>query len=380
MSIEELTAAVNEMRKSLNSVVKDVDILKNRDARSRSRSSEGSDEETNPRRGDSRDSRRSRRDSYSRERRSRRDSYSRERRSRRDRHSRERRSRGDRSRSTSGRRTRSRSDSGHYRRHRPTRSWADRMDDDPDERPSYNESLPFLDSDDEEDDGKLRDVSEKTHAFLTKKCTRCVPNETRLRTRGRFPLPRVPATRTPQLDPFIKTEMSAAAKQSDRELARIQTFILDAITPLAAIIDGANSGKPLSEGDTLLAASTAAELLGNANARMSRLRREKAVGSLNKTLLPLAQDDDVFAEATPKLFGAEFAKRSKEHIDQVKALRTSIQSSSSKQQFFRSGPPNKGGQFFKRGGRGGASNTQRQRHQDQRRSNYRQYAQSANKT
>ena len=63
--------------------------------------------------------------------------------------------------------------------------------------------------------------------------------------------------------------------------------------------------------------------------------------SFNKTLLPIIQEDDNFMKAVPHLFGLEddnfmkavphlfgldFTKHSKEHIDQVKALRTTITS------------------------------------------------------
>ena len=74
----------------------------------------------------------------------------------------------------------------------------------------------------------------------------------------------------------------------------------------------------------ILAVTSALELMGNASARISRLRREKITASFNKTLLPLAQEDKNFIEAAPYLFGPEFAKQSKEYLDQVKALRTSM--------------------------------------------------------
>ena len=70
------------------------------------------------------------------------------------------------------------------------------------------------------------------------------------------------------------------------------------------------------------AVKTAVELIGNANASISHLRREKVIGELNKALLPLIGDDDNFKEATPPLFGTEFAKKGKDMIDQVKALRS----------------------------------------------------------
>ena len=44
-------------------------------------------------------------------------------------------------------------------------------------------------------------------------------------------------------------------------------------------------------GDVKEASSTAVDLLGNANTRISGLRRDKLVSSINKSLTPLVQDD-----------------------------------------------------------------------------------------
>ena len=69
------------------------------------------------------------------------------------------------------------------------------------------------------------------------------------------------------------------------------------------------------------ASSSAAALIGNTNARISCLRREKYVTAINKNLTPLEADDGDFIEAAPNLFGADFSKRAKDHLDQVKSLR-----------------------------------------------------------
>ena len=41
---------------------------------------------------------------------------------------------------------------------------------------------------------------------------------------------------------------------------------------------------------------------------------------MNKALLPLVDDDDNFSDVAPSLFGPEFAQKSKELVEQVKAL------------------------------------------------------------
>ena len=45
------------------------------------------------------------------------------------------------------------------------------------------------------------------------------------------------------------------------------------------------------------------------------------VSHLNKVLLPLAKDDANFCDVPPLLFGPEFARKAKDHMDQLKAMR-----------------------------------------------------------
>ena len=75
----------------------------------------------------------------------------------------------------------------------------------------------------------------------------------------------------------------------------------------------------LKKEEALTAAGTALELLGNANSQ--NFTREKVTQDLNKALQPLAKQDELFASCAPALFGPEFAKKSKEHVEQVKAMR-----------------------------------------------------------
>ena len=70
-------------------------------------------------------------------------------------------------------------------------------------------------------------------------------NKEKLTRRSRYPLPKVSATRNPQLDSFMKPEVSSATKSADRELAKVQTLILDALAPLTSILEGGNRGERL---------------------------------------------------------------------------------------------------------------------------------------
>ena len=79
---------------------------------------------------------------------------------------------------------------------------------------------------------------------------------------------------------------SVSSQQADKELAKVQTFILDAVAPLTALLETCGSGETLTVEQVRTAATNALELIGNANARMSRLRHEKLSGTLNKSLQP----------------------------------------------------------------------------------------------
>ncbi len=89
----------------------------------------------------------------------------------------------------------------------------------------------------------------------------------------------------------MKAELSSAAKAVDKESARLQTFMLDAMAPLTSIIEADATGKPLSHEDNLAAVKAALQLIGNASSNVSLLRRERITGQINKSLLPLAKDE-----------------------------------------------------------------------------------------
>ncbi len=81
----------------------------------------------------------------------------------------------------------------------------------------------------------LRPVPERTRRFLTEKFLKPLPNEARLRVRRLFALPDVEATNVPQMDFFVKSHASNAAKSIDRELAKLQALINNGIAPITAI-------------------------------------------------------------------------------------------------------------------------------------------------
>ena len=149
----------------------------------------------------------------------------------------------------------------------------------------------------------------------------------------------------------MRAETPQSAKSLDKDLAKIQTFMLDALAPLTALLENKDG---VAVKDIQLASTTAIQLIGNANARISRLRREKLLTAVNKSLLPLVKEDGPYVNAAPDLFGADFAKRSKEFLDQVKAMRSSLPAKGDyRKPLFRKGQPSERGTANK--WRGGAS-------------------------
>ena len=97
------------------------------------------------------------------------------------------------------------------------------------------------------------------------------------------------------------------------------------------------------------ASSAAASKIGNANAQMSRMRREKYVASLNRELVPLVKENADFATVAPNLFGPDFSKRATDHLEQVSRLRKKshphpYQRGSGQKVFFKGASPRRGDQ------------------------------------
>ena len=153
------------------------------------------------------------------------------------------------------------------------------MSDSEEETVDLSQEVTFPDSDEEEHtESKIVEVSEKTKSFLQESCTQRMPNAERLRVWSQYPLPKVSETRTPQLDAMMRSETSMAIKAADKRLAKVQTFLLDALAPLSTLIEAYTRGEQLSGQETVKVVKTAVELIGNSNAHISHLRRESYRG------------------------------------------------------------------------------------------------------
>lgn len=183
---------------------------------------------------------------------------------------------------------------------------------------NYEADPQFSEDEGVEEEGQLTEVSDPTHRLLTTACTQGMTLDMRKRTRGKYKLPHVEATRTPRVDHVMRALATSSAKGLDREFSKIQTYMLDSLAPISCLMEHADK---MSVEDVREASSSAALLIGNANTQFSRMRRERYVSAINKDLVPLVKDNSEFAEVTPNLFGPDFSKRAVDHLDQVRKLR-----------------------------------------------------------
>ena len=98
--------------------------------------------------------------------------------------------------------------------------------------------------------------------------------------------------------------------------ARLQALSLDAVGPLASILKESDQGSLTVQ----MAARMALRFIGNASVQMARERCKKAIAEMNFKLIELAEKDSIYEDASPMLFGDQFAKEAKEREDQLRCL------------------------------------------------------------
>ena len=107
----------------------------------------------------------------------------------------------------------------------------------------------------------------------------------------------------------MKPEASSTTKATDKQLPIVKTLLLDSLAPLTMLLEAHHRDDESDPKDVVRAVKAAVELIGNANAQMSNVRRVKVIGDINKTLLPLVGDDTNFVEATHYCLGQSLPKR-----------------------------------------------------------------------
>ena len=191
-------------------------------------------------------------------------------------------------------------------------------------------------------------VGQETETFLKSCFSSRAENSTRRQWREKHG---APCTACPKLDKILKSSLSHQTKAKDKQLSKAQALLLDAVGPLAYLLEEASKGS-LTQESALEASQMALKLLGNASGHMSTERRKNILANLNPRLTDMADEDGLYKDAAPNLFGEGFSKKAKERDDKLKVLRSArLQSDSKRQpnkdQFFRGsrpfGGPRRGG-------------------------------------
>lgn len=106
----------------------------------------------------------------------------------------------------------------------------------------------------------LMAVSKETESLVKEAYTKWFLNSARLQNRNLFTLPHVAATRTPQHNSFIKPEVPPPVKTIDKELEKLQTFVLDALTPAHFPLESNAKGEIITHNQALDASKVAIEM------------------------------------------------------------------------------------------------------------------------
>ena len=153
-------------------------------------------------------------------------------------------------------------------------------------------------------------------------------------------------TKCPKLDTTLKSKLPKQSKDADRLMAKAQALLLDAVGPLAHILEQPDVPQNITE-----VVTQSLKFLGNASATISNERCRRAGAFFNEDLKCLIEEEKKFKDAAPLLFGSNFLTTAKDHAESVKALDklSSRRGRPTGQQFFRSDRP------FNQAARGGSS-------------------------
>ena len=167
-------------------------------------------------------------------------------------------------------------------------------------------------------------ISRDTEAFLKPHFTARVDNTTRRQWHKKHGAPRLSATACPKLDKIMKQNLSSQTKTKDRQLSKTQALVLDAVGPLAYILEAAGQDN-FTMADAVDAVQTALKLLGNASCHLAMERRRNVLTDLNPNLKDMAEEDKLFRDVAPNLFGEGFSKKAKERDKELKVLKSTKQ-------------------------------------------------------
>lgn len=133
----------------------------------------------------------------------------------------------------------------------------------------------------------------------------------------KFGVPDCDSIQCPKFDTVLKTTLPKEAIKANSYLSRLQQFWLDAVAPIAAVMENAEMGELTLKGMVSVVQSVLV-LMGNAHQNMAQERRKKILLQLNPAM---AKEEKGFKNAAPMLFGDQFAKWATGRVEAVKAIK-----------------------------------------------------------
>ena len=171
-------------------------------------------------------------------------------------------------------------------------------------------------------------LSEEGEAFFEATFKSKMEYATRKAKAAKYGQPDSRWTRCPRLGPVVEGTLSSEALKQDKVAYRSQEMWLEAVGPLAAILERAGEDNlTLSEVIPMVQASLM--LMGDASHHQSSQRRQHLLQHFNPQLKKLMNDQD-FEDAAPYLFGEDFAQKAKSKLESAAALRKAVYQPTSK--------------------------------------------------
>ena len=144
-------------------------------------------------------------------------------------------------------------------------------------------------------------------------------------------------TTCPTISPVVAATLPSAAMKDDKVAFRTQEMYMEAIAPLAALLEN-TAEETFTIKEAIPMVQSAIQLLGDAAQHHSSLRRKAIMQHLNPQLQTLMKDED-FKESQPLLFGENFGEKAKARMEAAAALRKVVIPPKPKQSGFQKGHP-----------------------------------------
>jgi len=126
-------------------------------------------------------------------------------------------------------------------------------------------------------------------------------------------------TTCPSISPVVAATLPSAALKDDKVAFRAQEMYMEAMAPLAALLESTDD-ENFTIKEAIPMVQSAVRLLGDATQYHSSLRRKAIIQYLNPQLQALMKDID-FKESQPLLLGEDFGEKAKLRMEAAAALR-----------------------------------------------------------